>query len=115
MFLYRPGCDTSSDLAAISVSVDNGGTITDADDNPMVDFSIPAGQNIWDHTVPFANNIVIDTTVPVISSVSYSPTTGTLKIGDTITLTINADAVGHTANAITVNGVAVSGFTSAGE
>ena len=106
--------DTSSDLAAISVSVDNGGTITDADDNPMVDFSIPAGQNIWDHTVPFANNIVIDTTVPVISSVSYSPTTGTLKIGDTITLTINADAVGHTANAITVNGVAVSGFTSAG-
>ena len=99
--------DTSSDLSVNSVS--GGGTITDAAGNQMVDFSIPAGQNISD-----SSNIVIDTTVPVISSVSYSPTTGTLKIGDTITLTINADAVGHIIDAITVNGVAVSGFTSAG-
>lgn len=56
----------------------------------------------------------VDNTAPVITSVSYSPTSGWRKIGDTVTLTINADAAGYTAGAITVNGVAVTGFTDVG-
>jgi len=55
-----------------------------------------------------------DNTPPVISSVSFTPTVGTSKIGDTITMTINSDGTGYTAGAITVNGKATTGFASAG-
>jgi len=41
---------------------------------------------------------------PVISSVSFSPGDGnTEKVGDTITMTINADAAGYAASAISIN------------
>ncbi len=58
--------------------------------------------------------ITFDSAPPVITSVAFSPAFGVKKIGDIITLTINADAPGYTAGAITVNGVAAGGFTDAG-
>ena len=61
-------------------------------------------------------NIVLlsDTTAPVISGVSFSPTSGWRKIGDTVTITINSDGTGYTAGTITVNGKNITGFASAG-
>ncbi|MEK7099942.1 MAG: Ig-like domain-containing protein, partial [Patescibacteria group bacterium] len=59
-----------------------------------------------------ANDLNIDVTAPVISSISMP--TGTYKIGDSFVVTITADAAGYTAGTITVNGVAVTGFTDAG-
>ncbi len=49
--------------------------------------------------------------IPTINSLALSPSSGTAKIGDVITLTISADATGYAAGAITVNGVAATGFT----
>ncbi|HCL99315.1 TPA: hypothetical protein DHW59_00075 [candidate division CPR2 bacterium] len=56
-----------------------------------------------------------DSSVPVILSAAFSPTSGIRKIGDTITMTITADAPGYTAGAITVNGVSVTGFADNGD
>ncbi len=60
------------------------------------------------------NTDVDDVTDPVISSISFTPSTGTAKIGDAITLNITSDQAGYSAGAITVNGVATTGFASAG-
>ena len=59
-----------------------------------------------------ANDLNIDVTAPVIASISMP--TGIYNIGDSFTVTITADAAGYTAGTITVNGVAVTGFTDAG-
>jgi hypothetical protein len=48
-------------------------------------------------------------TAPVISGVAI--TNGDYKVGDAITATITADGTGYTAGAITINGVATTGFT----
>jgi hypothetical protein len=61
-----------------------------------------------------AHTFHVDTVPPVVTSVSYNPTIGTLAIGDELTLTIHADAAGYTAGAITVNGDAVTNFADAG-
>jgi hypothetical protein len=45
---------------------------------------------------------------PTISSVAFAPTSGVQGIGDTITMTINADATGYTGGAISVNGIDVT-------
>lgn len=50
-------------------------------------------------------------TLPVISSVTFAPATGTLLIGQTLTMTIHADGSNYTAGTITVNGVATTDFT----
>lgn len=49
-----------------------------------------------------------DETAPVIDSVSFSPTTGTLTVDDTIVMTIDSDGTGYTASSISVNGVDVT-------
>ncbi|MEK9156349.1 MAG: immunoglobulin-like domain-containing protein [Patescibacteria group bacterium] len=46
--------------------------------------------------------------MPVIASVVFSPTSGVLGIGDSLTMTIDADTDGYTADAILVNGVDVT-------
>ncbi len=56
-------------------------------------------------------SVTVDNTAPIISSVSFSPSNGTISTGEALTMTITADASGYTAGTITVNGVAVSGFT----
>jgi len=53
----------------------------------------------------------IDANAPVISGVSFSPSSGWIPIGDSITMTIDADAVGYTSSAISVNNQSVTGFT----
>ncbi len=58
--------------------------------------------------------VTVDNTAPVVSGVSFSPTTGVLNIGDTLTMTIIADAAGYTASAITINGVSASAFHDSG-
>jgi hypothetical protein len=58
--------------------------------------------------------VTIDTAAPVISAVAFGTTTGSLKVGDTLTATITADQATYTAGAITVNGKATTGFTNNG-
>jgi len=53
----------------------------------------------------------IDANRPAVSAVSYSPSSGWRKIGDTILLTITAGETGLFENSITVNGKAVTDFT----
>jgi len=55
-----------------------------------------------------------DTTLPIISSLTLSPNSGSVGVGGTVTLTIVADGADYTAGAITVNGVATTDFTNAG-
>ncbi len=62
-------------------------------------------------TAPLAVNAPSIAILPIVSNVTYSPTSGTLKIGNSLTATIFADASGYTAGAITINGKAVTGFT----
>lgn len=50
----------------------------------------------------------VDTVAPTISKIEVSPNSGTAKVGDTVILTITADAVGYTASVITVNSVDVT-------
>ncbi len=95
--------DTSADLTINSIVVDNAGTIKDLATNSA---NLTPTSNIAD-----TSDIVIDTTAPLISSVSYSPTSGNLAIGDIVTVTVQADASGYTSGTFVVNGVAVTGFT----
>ncbi|OGI71464.1 hypothetical protein A3B84_01740 [Candidatus Nomurabacteria bacterium RIFCSPHIGHO2_02_FULL_35_13] len=58
----------------------------------------------------------LDTTPPVISALSISPSPifGYAKIGDTITLSITADSTGYTAQTVNVNNVATTDFIDNG-
>jgi hypothetical protein len=53
--------------------------------------------------------VFVSAATPTITQLTLSPSSGIAKVGDTITLTITADATSYTANAITMNGVDVSG------
>ncbi len=53
----------------------------------------------------------VDNTAPVISSVTFSPGSGTANINDVVTVTIDADETGYTNGGITVNGIPATGFT----
>ncbi len=58
-----------------------------------------------------SNNYAIDTLAPVIGSVSFHVTTGTLAIGDILIVTIDADQTGYTlGGATTVNDEGVTNF-----
>ena len=60
-------------------------------------------------TTPAANNApAIDGNSPSIILATYSPTTGTLIVGDVVTATITAGEAGLTAGAITINSVDVA-------
>ncbi|MCK4539743.1 fibronectin type III domain-containing protein [Candidatus Parcubacteria bacterium] len=49
--------------------------------------------------------VTLDNYPPQISNVTFSPSSGVLKIGDTATATIISDNTGYTAGAITINSV----------
>ncbi|PLX26881.1 hypothetical protein C0583_05515 [Candidatus Parcubacteria bacterium] len=53
--------------------------------------------------------VTLDNYPPPINNVTFSPSSGVLKIGDTATATIISDATGYTASTMTINGVDVSG------
>ncbi len=95
----------STDLNDTSVT----GTIADqaAVPNALTNF-VPTTSLAAGHA------IVVDTTEPVITALALAPgvgCTGSLcGVGDTVTLTVTADAAGYTIGTITVNGVAVTGF-----
>ena len=57
----------------------------------------------------------IDAHAPVISSLALTPSSGTKSIGDSIDMLITADAAGYSAGAITINGVATTGFVDHGD
>ena len=66
--------------------------------------------------VALAGGVVIDApnasaATPVISGLTVTPNSGTVKVGSAVVLTITADASGYFENAITVNSVATTGFT----
>ncbi|MFA6065055.1 MAG: Ig-like domain-containing protein [archaeon] len=98
--------DTSADLDSTGIVL-NGGTLVDTNGNTTT-VALPGT------TINDGSAIVIDTTAPVVSG-STLTTNGVKKIGNTITLTITADAAVYTAGAITVNSVAVTGFTNNGD
>ncbi len=52
--------------------------------------------------------VVLDNYPPQISSVTFSPSSGVLKIGDTATATIQSDGIGYSAGTTTINSVDVS-------
>ena len=73
-------------------------------------------QNTAYTTSPSASlSPAIDANKPVITGLSFSPSTGWRKIGESITLTISAGETGLNNKAITVNGKAVTGFTDLGD
>ncbi|NOZ04412.1 MAG: T9SS type A sorting domain-containing protein [FCB group bacterium] len=74
--------DETSDLAAISVTLD-GGSLTDGAGNAVTNFNIPSNQNISD-----SKDIVIETTAPTISQVSSTSSDGTYGIDDEVNITI---------------------------
>jgi hypothetical protein len=63
-------------------------------------------------TITYAGTLTIDANTPVISSATIAG--GTAKVGTAITLTVVADAAGYTLSAITLNAVAVTGFSDEG-
>jgi len=76
-----------------------------------LNFSDLAGNGATEVTaVTGGSAVTFDETAPVVSAAVIS-TNGLKKIGDTITLVITSDATGYAAEAVTVNGVAVTGFT----
>lgn len=97
----------SADLNDASVT----GTIADQASNALTNF-VPATSLATGHA------IVVDTTEPVITALTLTAggaCTGSLcGVGDTITVGLTADAAGYTIGTITVNGVAVTGFTDNG-
>ena len=60
-------------------------------------------------------SISVDTTPPIISSLSFSPSSGYAKIGDTVTLSIVADSADYTAQTININNVTAINFTDNGD
>ena len=95
--------NTSSDLTLSSIAVDNGGTIRDAAGNSA---NLSPTSNIAD-----TSSIVVDTTAPIVSALSLSPSTGVVSIDGGITLTIVADDQNYANGGITINTVSATGFT----
>jgi hypothetical protein len=72
---------TSSDLTVSSYVLGaSANAPTDAAGNVMSSTTVPLGSN----NIAGSKAIVIDTTVPTISNVTSSPTSGTLKVGDVV-------------------------------
>lgn len=92
--------ENSADLTTTAIT----GTAADlaAVPNAMTNFT--PGSNLAANAA-----IVVDTTEPAITSLVLS-LDGLHGVGDQITLTIDADQVGYSLSAGTVNGVAVTGF-----
>jgi len=74
---------TSADLTAVGALALTGGTLKDTAGNSAL-LAIPGGYNIAD-----LKNIVIDTTVPTITSVTSATANGNYKQGDAVNVTVN--------------------------
>jgi PGF-pre-PGF domain-containing protein len=89
-------------------------TITDAvvasDVDVIVNGGVDLAGNVMSqHTA--ADEFDIDTVPPDVSGISISPSSGFVKVGDSVTVTITADSAGYSAGTILVNGEAATGFT----
>ncbi|MCF7841079.1 MAG: hypothetical protein K9N22_09920, partial [Candidatus Marinimicrobia bacterium] len=92
--------------------VEGHGDISNAATIPItIKYNDAAGNTTGDYTTPVAagSSPGIDANSPSISSVTFNPTAGTLKVGDVLSATINASESGLTINTATLNGVDVSG------
>jgi hypothetical protein len=76
--------DVSTDLEVKSLSLSGGGSLTDAAGNALSVFTIPDGQNVDD-----AHAIVLETTAPVIGTITSTTTDGTYGIGSDINVTVS--------------------------
>jgi hypothetical protein len=90
---------------------------TDILDSENIPISItlidPAGNNSTAYTATDINNRPgVDGHTPTISNVTFVPTSGVLKIGDSATITVTSDGTGYSAGTIQVNGVDVSATLS---
>ncbi len=54
--------------------------------------------------------LTVDNTAPILSSVSFEPSSGVVKTGETVTMHIQADHAGYHAGTITINGKSISDF-----
>ena len=84
-------------------------------DNLKFRFNFSSGNNNDTPVIRIAT--ITYTTIPVISSVSFTPSSGAIKAGDFISMNISADYAGYTAGAISINGKAIDGgsFTDNGD
>ncbi len=104
----------------VTYTVSEGDTdIADSADLPVyITLVDAAGNESAAYTTPDpANRPGVDAHTPAVSSVSFTPSSGVLKVGDTATITITASSseTGLTAGTITINGVDVSAtFTELG-
>lgn len=105
-----------TDLGAGSYQAKYGVTSGDTDiaPNETIPISITLADSAANLSTEFTNTPgsasapAIDAHVPTISTVAFQPTTGTLGIGDSLTITITAGETGLTAGDVTINGVDVS-------
>ncbi len=117
---YPTSIFISGNLAYISSSMSKALEVVNISDpaNPIHLNKILNGEfNHTDPPVIIPSAPPADTTPPVISALSISPSpavSGYAKIGDTITLSITADSAGYTAKAISINNVSVTNFTDNG-
>lgn len=112
-FAFVSGLDYS-----VVYTVSEGDTdISDASNLPVsITLIDPSGNSSDAYTAANgANRPGVDAHRPVISNVTFSPSSGLLKIGATATATIASDGTSYTAGTMTINGVSVAGtLASAG-
>ncbi len=121
---YTAGTITINSVDVSSTLIDNGDNTytvtytvsegdTDIDDSSDLPINISLKDSAGNESDPYqtadpSNRPGVDGNSPTISNVTFTPTSGTLKVGDTATATISSDASGYTAGTITINSVDVS-------
>lgn len=99
---------TSSPASSVTINFGGGAVFTNA--TGTVDIAAIADTGSG-NTFPGQTGVVLtDGQIPSIVSISLSPSSGTRKIGDTITGLINTDSSGYLSSNVTINGVATTGF-----
>ncbi|MEK9739943.1 MAG: Ig-like domain-containing protein [Flavobacteriaceae bacterium] len=96
-FTYTVGAsDDSKDLTVSSITLTSG-SLKDLSENEVTStVSITSGGNLADNAA-----LIVDNSAPTIQSVTASPTSGTYKAGESITLTVSFDDI------VTLSGGAV--------
>ncbi len=110
------GNGTASNLVSVNGAVYTFDVTPSADGPVTVDVASASAQDVAGNGNTSAVQLgrIYDHTPPTVVSLSFTPNSGHRKIGDTVTLNITADAPGYTEGAITINGIAVTDFASAG-
>jgi hypothetical protein len=96
-FTYAVGAsDDSKDLTVSSITLTSG-SLKDLSENEVTStVSITAGGNLADNAA-----LIVDNSAPTIQSVTASPTSGSFKAGESVTLTVGFDDI------VTLSGGAV--------